>query len=121
MCQPRLGGEALGFKVFDFVGVAQCQTNVVQAVDQAVFAKGLHIKGNFFALGAHDDLALQINRQLVAGESQGFAEQQIHGGFGQNDGQQAVFETVVEKDVGKTGRNDRAKTVLVNRPRRVFA
>ena len=66
--QPRLGGQTLGFKRLDLVAVAQGQADVVKAIDQAVFAEGLHLKRQFLAVGFDDDLALQVDRQAVAGK-----------------------------------------------------
>ncbi|MPN05571.1 hypothetical protein SDC9_152822 [bioreactor metagenome] len=101
--------------------MAQGQPDVVKAVEQAVFAERDHVERNFFALRAHDDLTIQINGELVAGEGVHFVEQQLDRGLGQHDGQQAVLEAVVEEDVRKAGREDGTEAVLVERPRRVLA
>ena len=61
MGQPRLGRQAVGFKGFDLIGLAQCQPDVVQAIDQAELAEGLHLKSDFFTLRLDDHLALQID------------------------------------------------------------
>jgi hypothetical protein len=58
MRQPGLGGQTFSFEGFDFVRVAQSQANVVQAIDQAIFAESLNIKGDLFALGSNHHLAL---------------------------------------------------------------
>ena len=39
----------------------------------------------------------------------------------QDDGQQTVLEAVVEEDVAERGRDERAKAVVEQRPRRVLA
>ena len=121
LCQPRLGYQALGFKRLDFVAVAQGQADVVKTVDQAVFAKSLDLKRPFHTVGFDDDLALQVHGQAVAWEGGAFVEQLRHPRIAQDDGQQAVFEAVVEENVGVAGRDDGAKAILVQRPRCVFA
>jgi hypothetical protein len=50
MGQPGLGGQALGFKGADLVGLAQRQADVVEAVEQAVLAERLHLERDFGAL-----------------------------------------------------------------------
>ncbi len=37
--------------------------------------KALHVEGDLFALWAHDDLALQVDGELVAGEGGHFVKQ----------------------------------------------
>ena len=119
--EPRLAGQPLGLKGLDLFAVAQGQADVVQAVKKAVFAEGLDLKRQLAAIGLDDDLALQINRQRVAGKAQHLGKQLRHLCLRQHDGQQAVLEAVVEKDVGITGRDDRPEAVLVKRPRCVLA
>ena len=99
----------------------QRQADVIEPIEQAVFAEGLHVERKFFALRFHNHLAFQIDGELVAGEGGHFVEQLGHLGFGQDDGQDAVFEAVVEKDVGVAGGDQGAKTVLFDGPGRVFA
>ena len=121
MRQPRLRSQSFGFKRLDFVAVAQGQTNVVKAVDQAVFAEGLHLKRPFHTVGFDDDLALQINRQAVGRESGALVKQLGDLRFAQNDGQQAIFEAIVEENIGIAGRDDGSEAILVQRPRCVLA
>ena len=56
--QPGFGCQALGFKRFDLVALAQRQADVVQSVKQAVLAKHFHREGDFFALRLHNHLPL---------------------------------------------------------------
>ena len=121
MGEPRLGRQALRFKGLNLVGLAQGEADVVKAVEQAILAEGLHVERDLFALGAHDDLAFQVDGELVAGEGQNFVKQLGHRGLGQHDGQQAVLEAVIEEDVGKAGGDDGAKAILVQRPGGVLA
>ena len=119
--QPGLGGQAAGLEGADAVLVAQRQADVVQPAQQAVFAEGLHVKGDFAAVGLDDALALQIDGEAVAGRGGHFGKKLADHFFGLHDGQQAVFEAVVEEDVGIAGGNQRAKAVLRNGPGRVLA
>src|SRR3989344_1465954 len=119
--QPGLLGQALGLVGLDLVGVAQGQADVVKAVEQAVLAEGLDVEGQLGAIALDDDLALEVDGQLVAGEGKDFVEQLIDLLLAQHDGQQAVLEAVVEEDVGKAGRDDGAKAVLVQGPGCVLA
>ncbi len=113
MRQPRLGRQAFGFKGFDFVGLAQGQTDIVKTVQQTELAKRLYFKRNFFALGPYDNLFVQVNCEFIAGKCQGLVKQQVHRRFGNHDGQQAVFKTVVKKDVCKAWGQDGSETKLV--------
>ena len=114
--QPGFAGQAAGFKGGDGVFVAQGQADVVQAAEQAVFAEGLHVEGDLAAVGFDDLLAFQVYGELVAGPGGDFFKKLADLLFGQDDGQQAVFEAVVEKDVGKAGGDEGAKAVLGDGP-----
>ena len=74
MRQPRLLEKSLGFEGANLVCVAQRQSDVVETVEQAVFAKALDLKRQRDAIGLDDDLTLQINRQLVADEGRDLVE-----------------------------------------------
>ena len=113
MRQPRLRSQSLGFKGLDFVAVAQGQTNVVKSVQKAIFAESLHLKRPLHTVGFDDDLALQIHRQAVGRESGAFIKQLGDLRFAQNDGQQAIFEAIVEENIGITGGNDGSEAILV--------
>ena len=64
---------------------------------------------------------IEFNRELVAWEGVGFIEQLSDDDFGQHDGQQAIFKAIVEENISEARRDQRAKTILLNRPRRVLA
>src|SRR5438093_12889916 len=98
MGQPGLLRQALGLKGLDLFALAQGQANVVKTVEQAVLAEGLHLEGNFLTLWLDDDLALEVDRELIAGEGGHFIEQLRHLRLAQSYGQQAVLEAVVEED-----------------------
>src|SRR5690606_21881387 len=105
----------------DRVLLLQGQADVVQAVEQAVLAEGVHLEAVLHAIGAGDRLRRQVHGQGVALAGFALAEQLVDLGVGQHDRQQAVLEAVVVEDVGEAGRDDRAEAILVQRPRRVLA
>src|SRR3954470_16303749 len=121
VCEPGLGGEALRLEGLDRVLVPQRQADVVEAVEQAVLAKRLHVERVFLCLRRDHHLALEVDRQFVARERVDLVEQACHLRLGQHDRQQAVLEAVGEEDVRVAGRDDGAEAVLVERPRRVLA
>ena len=45
----------------------------------------------------------------------------VHLGIRQSDGQDAILEAIVIKDVGKARRDDHSEAVIEQRPGRVFA
>src|SRR5450759_4475926 len=120
MGQPWLLGQAVGLEGSYFVGMTQSQADLVKPPQQTVFAKRLHLKRPFLASGVQHDLAFQVDRELVAGKGGNFIKQLTDLGLAQANGQQGVFETVVEKDVGIARRNDGAKAILTECPRGVL-
>src|SRR5450631_190789 len=86
-----------------------------------MFAKYFDFELVHFAIRRTDGLLFQIDCQLVAHFRSHRLEQLLHLFRSQADRQQTVLETVVEKDVGKAGRDDGAETVVFQCPRRVFA
>src|SRR5438552_2430984 len=66
--EPGFFQQALGFEGADLVGMPQGQADVVEAVEQAVLAKALDLERQLGAIGLDDDLALEVDRELVADE-----------------------------------------------------
>src|SRR5450830_1289937 len=120
MSQPGSLCQPMGFKCLDLVSMTQGQVDIVKATQQAVFAKSFDIKRKCFAVGFGDDLSLQVNAELVAGEGRNFIQQLLDHSLAQDDGKQSVFEAVVEKDVSVAWRNQRPKAILIKRPGCVF-
>src|SRR5690606_16912519 len=118
--QPGLSVLMLLLERLDRLGVLQSQADVIQAVEQAMLAKGVDLKPILLAVRAGHDLRSQVHSQLVAFGGLGLLKQFITFFFLQEDRQQAVFETVVEEDLGKAGRNDRTETVLSQGPGRML-
>src|ERR1035437_3891131 len=120
MSQPGSLCQTMGFKCLDLVSMTQGQVDIVKATQQAVFAKSFDIKRKCFTAGLGDDLSLQVNAELVAGEGRNFIQQLLDHSLAQDDGKQSVFEAVVEKDVSVARRNQRPKAILSKRPGCVF-
>src|SRR6185437_17131073 len=76
--QPRLFGDTLRFKLANLVRVTQRQADIIETVQQAVFAETRDLKRVFDAAvrGAHD-LRFQVDGQLEAAECIRFVEQVI--------------------------------------------
>ena len=120
--QPRLRRQVTLFEGTNLVGLAQGQADVVQTVQQAILAKSIDLERiHQRAIAGTDDLAFQIDHETIAWEGAHFIEQVLDLRFGQDDGQQAVLEAVVEKDVGEAWRDHGTEAVLIERPRRMFA
>src|SRR5262245_66275330 len=86
--QPRLACQALGLEGADLVGMAQREADVVEAVDEAVLAKRLHVEGDLAAIGLDDHLPRQVDRELVADEAGHLVE------IGRASGRERVEHTV---------------------------
>src|SRR5690606_28332530 len=119
--QPGIGGAVAGLEGQDGVLLLQGQADVVQAVEQAVPAEGVHLEAVLHAVRTGDRLRFQVHGQGVALAGLALAEQLVHHIGRQHHRQQAVLEAVVVEDVGKARRDDRAEAVLLQRPRRVLA
>ncbi len=98
----------------------QGQADVVEAVEQAVFAELVHLEGDHLAARGGDGLRLQIHTQAVAFAGLYFLEQAVHRLLVEDDRQDAVLETVVEEDIRKARRDDDAKAIVEQCPRRVL-
>src|SRR3569623_551820 len=119
--QPRRRDAAALFIRLDLVSVLQGETDVVEAVEQFIFAELIDVELECITARCDDALGRKIDRELVTRRSKRFREQLIQRRRLQHDGQDAVIETVVEKDIGVAGRDDDAETIIEQRPRRVLA
>src|SRR5690554_432796 len=119
--QPGLAGTMTGLEGLDGVRVLQRQADVVQAVEQAVLAEGIHLEAVLHAVRTGHGLRLEVDGQLIALVGLGLLEQGVDFFFFQHDRQQAVLEAVVVEDVGEARRDDGAEAVLVQRPGGVLA
>ena len=110
-----------GFVLVEFVFVAQGEADVVEAVQQAVFAEGVDVEVRVEAVVVGDGLGFEVDGDLVlrvcgAALDEGFDF--VVGERGEDD---AVLAGVGEEDVGEAGRDDGAEAVLVDGPGGVLA
>ena len=99
----------------------QGQADVVETIQQAVFPLAIDREGDHLAGRGGHGLCGQVDIEAVALGRLGLLEQAIDHIGGQHDGQDAILEAVVEEDIGEGGRDDGAKTIVFQRPRRMFA
>ena len=84
--------------------MAQRQADVVETVDQAVLAEGLHLERSSVPSGLTTTWRGRSIRQLVAGKAAASSNRRrATCASGSTDRQQAVLEAVVEEDVGELG------------------
>src|SRR5258706_1875416 len=120
--QPGLFDAAFSLERLDLDGMLQRDSDLVQTVQQAVLAKGVHLEAEHVtAIGIGHRLRAKIDDQGESRERRDAREYPVHLGFRQHSRQQAVLETVVVEDVGVTRRDQRAETIVVERPGRVLA
>src|SRR6185437_13724315 len=99
--EPRLLPQVLRFEAAYGVGVLQRQRDVVESVDEAMLAERLDVECvREREIGCGDDLALDVDQQLVAGKRGDLVEQPVDDAFRQHDRQEADLVAVVVEDVG---------------------
>src|SRR3990172_2824942 len=95
--------------------------DVVQALEEPFSHEWVHIEPITEPLGIVQKLPLQVHGQLTAGTVARPAHQLADALLRQHDGEHAVLDAVVVKDIGE-GRGDyRSKPVLAERPHSVLA
>src|SRR5258708_35586611 len=100
----------------------QRDSDLVQTLQEAWLAKGVHLEAeNLAAIGIGDGLVAKVDDQAEARKRGDIMEYAVHLEFGQHDRQQAVLEAVVVEDVGVTGRDQRAESIVLQRPGRMLA
>mmetsp|Transcript_54566 Transcript_54566/g.173374 ORF Transcript_54566/g.173374 Transcript_54566/m.173374 type:complete len:829 (-) Transcript_54566:162-2648(-) len=116
--QPRVGGVVVGLEGVDGIALLEGEADIVEAVEEAVLAELVHLEGDGLAVGADNGLRGEIDLDLAL---VGVLHQHAHLVLGQDDGQHAVLEAVVEEDVGERGRDNGANAEVVDRPGGVLA
>ena len=102
--------------------MAQGEADVVEAVQQAVFAERVDVEVGVEAFVVGDGLGFEVDGELVFGVRGGA----VRGGFATSSSvrrheDDAVLAGVGEEDVGEGGRDDGAEAVLVEGPGGVLA
>ena len=110
----------LGFELANGVFVLQGDANVVEAVEQAVLAKGVDVELEDFAGRRGHALVFEIDVQPVAFIGFHFLNSARSRLFKRHQ-QNAVLEGIVVEDVGEARRDDHAKAEILKRPGRVLA
>src|SRR6188474_681067 len=105
----------------DLVRVIERQTDVVQAVEQAVLAERLDLERIVETVAVRDRLVFEVDGQPEAGLAVGPVCDRLALFFWQADQEQAVLRRVVEEDIAERRRNNRPEAGLLKRPRRVLA
>src|SRR6185437_8722794 len=106
----------------DLVRVAQREADLVEAVEEAVLAERVDVEAEAFrAVGGRDRLLCQIHYQFEAGKRRGIVEKLVDLGLRQGDGQEAVLQRIVLKDLPERGGNHGAEAVVAQRPGSVLA
>ena len=95
--------------------------DVVQAVQQQVFAERIDVEPNLLAARTDHHLPREINGQARVAAELGVLYQLVAHRAGQAHRQDAVLEAVVVEDVGEVRRDDAADAEIKQRPGRVLA
>src|SRR5258708_7615779 len=115
--QPGLFDAPPLFEDADFVRVAQSEPDVVEAVDQALFAERVDVEAHHLAtVRGRDGLLLEVDNEPEARKGGHLMKQSIHFGFSERDRQQPVLAAVAEEYVAVGRRDDRSKSVFGEGP-----
>src|ERR1700744_1165653 len=98
---PGLLDVLLLFEGRDLVFGAHVQADIVPAIEQALFAEGIHLELDHAAVGTVDLLLLKVHRDDGISAALGIVHQLVDLGLGQLDRQNAVLEAVAIEDVGE--------------------
>src|ERR1700752_3381838 len=106
----------------DLVRVREREGDLVDPVQQAMLAERFDLEAkDVRAVERGNALLLEIDGEPESRKGFGLVEELVDLMRRQDDGEQTVLEAVVEEDVAERGRNERAKPVVEQRPRRVLA
>ena len=117
---PGTGGSVGRFEAVDGTGMFERQADIVKAVQQTMALEGIDLEIDASAIRAADFLIFQIDRQNRIGTTRRIVQQFFEIFRADNDGQNAVFETVILEDIVKSGGDDAADTEIQKRPRCVL-
>ena len=100
---------------------AEGEADVVEAVEQAVFAEGIDVEVGVEAVRVGDGLVGEVDGDLVLRVGGGSGEKGLGFLFGEAGEDDTVLAGVGEEDIGEAGRDDGAEAVLVEGPGGVLA
>src|SRR5438309_1845123 len=82
--------------------VRKREADFVEAIQQAVLAKRVDLEAEHgAAIGGRHRLPLEVDGELESGKRRNVVEQSVDSRLRKDDGQQAVLEAIVEKNVGE--------------------
>src|SRR5690606_5738425 len=99
----------------------QSQPNIIQTIEQTMFAESIYFKREGASSRANHYLLLKVDQQLVSHACFHLIKQGIDFFCIQYDRQNAVLEAIVIENISIAWRNNAAKTIIQERPRRMFA
>ena len=111
----------VAFEVVDCVGLSQREANVVESVQQAVFAEGVDVEVCVETEVVGDGLGFEVDGELVLGVFRAAVEKGFDFVVGEDGEDEAVLAGVREEDVGEAGGDDGAEAVLMDGPGGVLA
>ena len=111
----------LAFKGVNGGDFFQSQTDIIQPVDQAMFAMLIDVKGDHLTIGCLNALVFEIDHHARIAAFLGVFHQQLQLIFGHNHRQDTIFEAIVVKDICKAGRDHAADAEIQQGPRRMLA
>lgn len=97
------------------------ERNVVQGVQEAVLAERVHLEREAQAVFVGDELILKVHGEFVTRMGGRALEEVFDDLFAEPDREHAIFERIVEENVGKTRRDEDFEPVIRQPPRSVFA
>ena len=110
-----------GFVGVEDLGVAEGEGDVVEAVEEAVFAEGVDVEAGVETFVVGDGLVFEVDGDPVGGVCGGSGDEEFDLCVVEADEDDAVFAGVGVENVGEAGGDDGEETVLVDGPGGVFA
>src|SRR5919202_4402946 len=107
--------------VLDGRRLAQEESHLIDAVQQAVLGKGVDRELDLLAVRQYKRLSLEIDSHPRLGVLLAQTDKLVVGLLVDPDRQKAILECIVREDVGEVGRDDRLETCSLQRPRRMLA
>jgi hypothetical protein len=105
----------------DPVFEAQREADVVPPLQQAFAPEGIDTETDLQAGVVAERIGREVDSELVPHSGFGAPKEIVHLGLGEGDGEDSVLEAVVVEDIRVAWRDQGAKPVIEDCPRRVFA
>src|SRR5690606_22574774 len=92
--------------------IAECETDLVEALQQAFLAERIDVKAVFPPVGAPHGLSFQINEEFGAGRGMKLDADLRHTLIGEADRQGAILKAVIKEDVTEARRDKRPDAIV---------